>query len=133
MNTDEEQGRLRASFGEVRREDERRAPPFERDWQAAVRLSQAARPLRFPLARVAAAVAAIAALGVAAGLLNSRPGQERPVAGSQAPRAPEPREQEAAPSIEDWESPTAALLELSLEEGSPPGHGPTPLGGHESF
>jgi hypothetical protein len=139
MNPDEEQQRLRASFGELRREDQRLAPPFERDWQAAVRLSQRPPPHRFPLARLAAAVAAIAAVGVAAALLNSRPGRDGLVAGRQAPpvaapRVPEPPEREAPASIEDWESPTAALLELSLEEVSPPGHGPAPLGGgRESF
>jgi hypothetical protein len=83
---------------------------------------------------VAAAVAAIAALGVAAALLNNRPGRDGLVAGRHmppvsAPGTPAPREQEPAASIEDWESPTAALLELSLEDGS----SPAPQGGRESF
>jgi hypothetical protein len=125
MNPDEEQ-QLRASFSDLRREDQRLAPPFERDWQAAVRLSLGTRPPRFPLARVAAAVAAVAAVGVAAALLNRPSARDDLVAGRPAlpvatPRAPEPRESELAASIEDWESPTAALLELSPEDGSRPG------------
>ena len=137
MNPEDEQ--IRALFDEARLEDERVAPPFERDWQVAVRLSQQPRRHRFPLARAAAAVAAIAALGVAAVLLNSRPARDGLVAGPQAkrvspPQTPEPREREAPVLIEDWESPTAALLELSLEEASDPEDGAPPSGSdRESF
>ena len=130
MNPDEAEDRLRTSFAELRRADQRLAPPFDQHWRAAVRLSRGtegrARPAHFPLVRVAAAVGAIAAVGVAAVLLNSRPARDALVAGRQtpavaAPRRPEPREQDAAAPIEDWESPTAVLLELPPDEGSRPG------------
>ncbi len=127
MNADQEQSQLRASFGELRREDERRAPSFDRTWQAAVRLSHRERPLAFPLVRWAA-VAAIVAMGVAIGLLSrswnnavaerTTPPITMPTAAVPAVTATptsEPGQQSPAVSIEDWESPTAALLDLSGE------------------
>ena len=119
MNQDETQARLRASFNELRRADEQYAPPFDRDWQAAAALMSRRPPPAFPLLRLVAAVAAIAAVGVAAGVLNGRLGRDAPVAARSvpaadaAPGAYAPPEPEAAVPIEDWESPTAALLEIS--------------------
>ena len=126
---DELERRLRASFGDLRRADERNAPPFERTWQAAAAGLSRRTPAPAPrLARLAASVAAVAAVGVVGvvvGILNNRPGRDRHVAErpGPAPSAEEPQDQEATVSIVDWQSPTAGLLEPSAEEWSPAGRG----------
>lgn len=97
MNSDREERNIRGFFHDLRREDERLAPPFARDWEAAAaRMGSPRRPRR-TLRGVAAAAAVLTAAGVSAVILRS-------------PRPPAPDI-----SITQWRSPTALLLKSPAE------------------
>ena len=92
MNSDLEERKLRGFFHDLRQEDERLAPPFAGDWEAATsRMGRLRRPWR-ALRGVAAATAVLTAACVSTIIL----------------RFPRP----SAPdiSIAQWRSPTALLL-----------------------
>jgi hypothetical protein len=123
MKPDGEKERLKALFCELKREDERRAPPVARVWQAAASRRSQAHPRT--LWGVAAAAAAAVVL-VTAGVIGfgHRPpvspveSPPPPIVQSPVPPAPPPAEL----GISWWESPTAFLLEPPAR--SSPGGGP---------
>jgi hypothetical protein len=110
MKPDREDETLKALYCEMRREDERRAPSFERVWQAAA----ARRKKAIPRAvwGIAAAAALVLLLGAAGALLFGPWGRPAvspapPIVQTHTPALPLPTE----PWISTWESPTAFLLE----------------------
>jgi len=110
MKTEGEQDRIKTLFCDLKREDERRAPPFWQVLQAAeARRSSAFRPT---LWAAAAGTAAVVLVAGGAFLLAHRHGGQpaassaSPVVQSHAPKTPEAM----ALEISRWESPTAFLL-----------------------
>jgi hypothetical protein len=110
MKPDGRQDRIKAFFCDLKREDERHAPPFWQVLQAAEARSRSA--FRPTLWGVAAASAAVLLVAAGAFLLAPRSGGQPAatsaptVAQSHAPQTPQPMPLE----ISRWESPTAFLL-----------------------
>ena len=121
MNRDVEENELKQLFRELRREDERLAPPFARDWGAALsrtdtplsRMNERRSPRRtFRLA--AATLVALILLGAFALILFTRSSRQ-PTLTATAESA-ETRTQPRSPSVAPIETPTS-LVEDSSEIG----------------
>lgn len=93
---------LQELFQAVKREDERRTPPFERVWAAAHAAAVAPQPA--PAARLALGAAALGLASAAIIVVLMAP--RRPIVSSRA----------SAASIFAWRSPTQGLLRITGEE-----------------
>jgi hypothetical protein len=121
MDTDPQQDPLRALFSELRQTDERRAPRFQDDWEAAM----ARRHDRETIAwrRLATAVVSVA-LGVTLAV-TWRSRLHHDVARQVPARVPahtpqaRPVEWAVADSITEWQSPTAFLLAAPTDTAWP--------------
>ena len=87
MNQDWEEKKLKGLFHELRREDERLAPSFARDWEAALsRIGKARHPPR--VFRVAAATVMLIVLGSSVFILFRQPARQPAPTGAPAEEAP---------------------------------------------
>jgi len=122
MNSNPEENRLQALFGELKQQDERMAPAFERVLSGARRRESQPIAGRIGYTAFIAAAAALVIVVVTIGMLSHRPAVQPSIA-VQTPRpdrsnvtpVPEP----AALSLGNWQSPTAFLLQSSDEWGQP--------------
>ena len=132
MQSEPDREQFRAWFSDLKEADQHAAPPFDGDWQAALRRSRAPAPRALGYRDLAAAIVLLALLGGSVAFFSHR-SPPRTVATNTSSR-PQLSSQSGAPegsgtmagSIEDWQSPTAFLLELASEESPPPDTGNLP-------
>ena len=105
MNRDVEENELKQLFRELRREDERLAPPFARDWGAALSRTDEGRSPRRTFRLAAATLVALILLGGSALILFTRPSR-RPISNAN-PESAETRTQPRSPSVAQVETPTS--------------------------
>ena len=105
MKPESDRDEFREPFSDLKREDERGAPPFDRVWQAAATRKSARPRAAWGLA---AAALVLLALGAVAALVWLRPSPERGAKPAVTAAAPGESEELA---ISQWQSPTAVLLE----------------------
>jgi hypothetical protein len=122
MKSTPEENRLQALFGELRQQDERLAPSFERTLSAALGRKGEPVATRIGYGGYAAAVAALVVLAVTVGMLAHHP-EPKPAIVQQLPR-PDRSDvgsvvEPPAMSLSNWQSPTAFLLQASDEWGQP--------------
>ena len=123
MQQETDRERFRALFSELKDEDRRASPSFDRVWQEASGRHAKARPPAIRGWRVAAAVVALAAGGGLAAFLVTAPRRGwvsvSPTHQFSAPSATQTSTvAEPASSLTDWRSPTEFLLELAADESS---------------
>jgi len=101
MNPDMDDNQLRQRFHELKQEDARRAPSFDRVWRRAAARSETAPPARSWVRLATMAAGAMLLAAVVVWLVSGRP------------RTSPPGVQFAAASLADWQSPTDFLMKAS--------------------
>ena len=117
MNSNPEENRLQALFAELKQQDQRLAPSFERVLSAAVRRKRQPIAARIGYAGYIAA-AALVIVAVTVGMLSQRPAGQPSVAVKLPDRSnAAPIAEPPAMPLSSWQSPTAFLLQASDEWG----------------
>jgi hypothetical protein len=122
MKSNPEENRLQALFGELRHQDQRLAPSFERTLSAALGRKGEGVAIRIGYGGYVAAAAALVVLAVTVGMLAHHP-EAKPAIVQRLPRPGRPDVNSVveppAMSLSNWQSPTAFLLQASDEWGQP--------------
>src|SRR5438105_13154010 len=105
MNRDVEENELKRLFRELRREDERLAPPFARDWGAALSRTDEGRSPRRTFRLAAATLVALILLGGSALILFKWPSGQ-PISNATT-ESIATRTQPRSPSVAPIETPTS--------------------------
>jgi hypothetical protein len=124
MNPNPEENRLQTLFGELRQQDERLCPSFERTLSAALARSRESRPIagRIGYTGYLSAAAALVIVGVTVGMLSHHPARQPAIVGQLS--RPDgsntgPVIEPPAMSLSNWQSPTAFLLQSPDDWGAP--------------